>query len=85
MEKVKIISLVAENQACEDQNKDDRLDWFGDLTDDESKKKAAQKLGQALSLYDHRWLSGIRLIIDNSQAKVTRRLLQFTKDPDKTT
>ena len=75
-DKKDITTLVANNQSDEE-----RLDWFGDLGDDKSKKKTAQILGQALSFFQGRWLAGIRLIIDSSQANVIRRKLMFTKNP----
>jgi hypothetical protein len=73
--KADICQLVAANQ-----DQDERLDWFGDLNDDKTKKKAALKLGHALSFFHGRWLSGIRLLIDISQANVVRRPLRFTKN-----
>lgn len=75
-DKKDISTLVASNQ-----DQDERLEWFGDFSDDKSKRKAIHKLGQALSLFHGRWLSGIRLLIDTSQANATRRQLKFTKNP----
>jgi hypothetical protein len=74
--KKELIALVAEHQA-----KDERFEWFGDLNDDKTKRSAALKLGQALRLFEGRWLSGIRLLIDHeSQQNVARQELQFTKN-----
>ena len=73
-DKKDISTLIAANQ-----DQDERLEWFGDFSDDRTKKKAALKLGQAFASADRRWLSGIRLLVDTSQANVWRRRLKFTK------
>jgi hypothetical protein len=74
-DKKDISTLVAANQG-----QDERLEWFGDFSDDKSKKKAAQKLGTSLGFFNGRWLSGIRLLIDTSQANTYRRPLKFTQN-----
>jgi hypothetical protein len=74
-DKKDIATLVAANQ-----DQDERLDWFGDLSDDKTKKSAAKKLGRSLAFFHGRWLLGIRLLIDISQANSYRRPLKFTKN-----
>jgi hypothetical protein len=75
LDKRAICELVEANQS-----QDERLEWFGDFDDAKSKKKAVHKIGLTLALFQGRWLSGVRLLIDSSQTKVTRRLLKFTKN-----
>jgi len=67
-DKKDISDLVAANQ-----DQDERLEWLGDFADDRARKRAVRRLGEALALFHGRWLSGIRLLIDVSQAKITRR------------
>jgi hypothetical protein len=74
-DKKDIVKLVTDNQ-----DQDERLDWFGDLTNEKTVKKAIKRLGQALGFFHGRWLSGIRLLIDTSQANLTRRQLKFTRN-----
>ena len=69
-----IYTLVAANP-----NQDERLEWFGDFSNPNTQKKAALKLCQALASVERRWFSGIRLLIDTSQANVWRRKLKFSK------
>jgi hypothetical protein len=76
VEKKTIYELVEANQTG-----DERLEWFGEFDDPKTKKKAVQKAGQALAFFNGRWLSGVRLLIDTSQSKITRRRLKFTKNP----
>jgi hypothetical protein len=74
-DKKDISTLVAANQ-----DQYERLEWFGDFSDDKTRKKAVLKLGHALAFFHGRWLSGIRLLIDSSQSNAYRRQLKFTKN-----
>ena len=75
IDKKDVTALVAANQG-----EDQRLDWFGDLSDERTKRKANQKRGTTLAFFSGRWLSGIRFEIDPSQANVVRRQVRFTKN-----
>jgi hypothetical protein len=71
--KKQLYQLLADNQDL-----DERLHWFGDLSGD--KKKSAQvKLGKAITQFKNRILAGIRLQIDESLAKTQNWKLRFTK------
>jgi len=60
------------------QNDDERFAWFGKFTEEE-KQDTRKKIGRAVSMFERRWLSGIRLLIDTSEANIARRRLRFTK------
>jgi hypothetical protein len=64
--KTDIYQLVTANQ-----EHDDRLDWFGDLSGPKA-KSGLMKLGKTISFFDGRWLSDIRLLIDTC-ARVRRK------------
>jgi hypothetical protein len=74
IDKKDVTALVATNQ-----EEDQRLDWFGDLSDEITKRKASKRLGQTLAFFHGRWLSDIRFEIDPSQANIVRRKVRFTK------
>ena len=54
-----------------EQEHDDRLGWFGDLSGPKA-KSGLMKLGKTISFFDGRWLSDIRLLIDTC-ARVRRK------------
>jgi hypothetical protein len=72
--KTEIYQLITANQRY-----DERLNWFGDL-DGEEAKSARTKLGSAITFFEGRWLSGIRLLLDTSDSKSNRWKLRFTKN-----
>jgi hypothetical protein len=73
--KAQIYNAIIDGQKHED----DRLAWFGDLNGvDSIKRKMA--VGNALSDFDGRELSGIKMVIDKSSSKSQRHQVIFKKE-----
>jgi hypothetical protein len=72
--KQQMFSLIAENQ-----ENDDRLDFFGDLDSELYGKKNRTKAGIFLKEFNRRNLGGIVMTFDTSSSKSERHRMMFTK------
>ena len=71
MSKQEIFKLISENQ-----ENDDRLDWFGDF-EGLKKREADARAGMAIGAFQNRILGGIRMEIDTSNSNTSRRKITF--------